>query len=130
MRLYALAQVRVTEIAADPACKGCNTCPGPDDPDSKCHAWRARRPVGERTDWPMCPIGMLRTPSWRALADRFIAARVTPIDDFPSGVTEWAYRGFLEIQAAVRARDDADEKAARQGRPPRSAQMSLRAEED
>lgn len=73
----------------------------------------------------MCPIGMLRVPAWRALTDRFIASRITPLDDFPSGVTEWAYRGFIELQAAVRERDEADAKRTQQGAPPRSAQMSI-----
>ena len=54
----------------------------------------------------MCPEGMLKNPSWRTLVERYIAASVSPLQDWPEGYTAWAHDGIVELRIAIRAEED------------------------
>lgn len=99
LELYAYAQARVADVkrVCDKPCKG---CPGPGVPDG-CERRGWPRVVAGRADWPVCPLGMLRVPLWQDIVDTKVAARISPIADFPNCLTAGAYRGLIELQDAL-----------------------------
>lgn len=110
LALYALAQARVGDVKR--ACDGpCQDCPGPGVPDG-CETRAFPRAVAGRADWPMCPLGMLRVPTWQDVVDLKLAARVSPIHGFPDCLTAGAFRGVLELHDAVAREDERQIKEA------------------
>lgn len=103
LALYAIAQARSELVEA--ACRDqCAGCPGPMAPNG-CASRKYPRVVAGQT-WPMCPLGMLRVPAWIELRDAYLAAQVSPLQDWPDGFTLWAYQGMLALQQAVRQERD------------------------
>lgn len=129
LALYALAQARVVDVkrACDVPCKG---CPGPGMPDGcEVRGWPAA--VAGRADWPLCPLGMLRVPTWQDIVDVKLAARVSPIAGFPDCLTAGAVRGLLELHDAVvredtRQMNEASKKSANPSRPDFSGRRATR----
>lgn len=68
--------------------------------------------VAGRADWPLCPLGMLRVPAWQDIVDIKLAARVSPIANFPDCLTAGAFRGVLELHDAVAREDERQIKDA------------------
>lgn len=69
---------------------------------------------------------MQSSPAWHKLVDRYLASQVSPLSDFPGGYVAWAYRGLVELHAAVKAeeRRKHDETASKKAGPPQSSQRS------
>lgn len=106
LHLYALAQARADDVEA--ACSTpCKGCPGLDHPQG-CMTRKWPRAVAGRADWPMCPLGMLRLPAWRALVDRYFASKVSALDGWPAAYSAWAHDAMLEVRAAA-SREEARE---------------------
>lgn len=103
LSLYALAQARAGDVkqACEAACKG---CPGPGE-EGGCETRKWPKAVAGRADWPVCPYGMLRTPTWRDITDTYISTKISPLAGFPDCLTAGAYRGLLELNDAVRNED-------------------------
>lgn len=99
LALYALAQARVADVkrACDVPCKD---CPGPGVPDG-CETRRWPQVVAGRSDWPVCPLGMLRVPTWQDIVDLKVAARISPISGYPDCLTSGAYRGLVDLHEAL-----------------------------
>lgn len=104
LALYALAQARASEVQR--ACgTACKDCAGPAEPGG-CETRKWPQVVAGKADWPMCPLGMLRTAAWRALVERYLAAKIAPIQGWPNGFSAWAYDAMLELHMAVREEDE------------------------
>lgn len=126
LALYALAQARAEEVTA--ACQTpCRDCPGP-GVEGGCETRAHPKAVAGRADWPMCPLGMLRAPTWRAIVDAFVASKVSPLQEWPEGYTAFAHEGMVELHAAVRKEDErrAREASGRPGGPVFSGRRSAR----
>lgn len=110
--LYALAQAREKEVRA--ACaERCKDCPGPEHPSGCLSRPATTRPVAGRSDWPICPMGMLRTRAWEEIVDLYLAAKVSPIAGFPEAHPAWVQDGVIALLSAVRAEEDRQLKDAR-----------------
>lgn len=109
LTLYAHAQARVGDVkrACDGPCKG---CPGPGAPEG-CERRGWPRVVAGRADWPVCPLGMLRVPTWQDIVDTKVAARISPLADFPNCLTAGAYRGLVELHDALAREEERAVKA-------------------
>lgn len=114
LALYALAQARVAEVkrACDGPCKG---CPGPGMPEG-CETRKWPVAVAGRADWPLCPLGMLRVPTWQDIVDTKVATKLSPIAGFPECLTAGAFRGLVELQDALAREDERTMRAASQSR--------------
>lgn len=99
LALYALAQVRAQDVERVMLSR-CADCSG-----ERCDK-PMRVMVAGRVDWPACPLAMLRAPSWRALVDTFLAARISPLTGWPDGYTAWAVEGLVELQSAIRQEEE------------------------
>ena len=104
LALYALAQARADEVVR--SCDAhCKDCPGPGEQEG-CESRKWPSAVAGRSDWPTCPMGMLRAPAWRAIVDAYVASKVSPLRDWPDGYAAFAHEGMIELHAAVRREDD------------------------
>lgn len=99
--LYALAQVRASEVV-ERLGERCKDCPGPHEPNG-CMRRRRKLTLLGRSDWPLCPLGMLRVPLWQGIADTYRASKISPIAGFPDSVPCVVFDGLLEIDLAVAA---------------------------
>jgi len=104
--------VRAEDVRA--ACKGaCADCPGPEAEDG-CLTRRHPSIVAGRSDWPMCPQGMLGARTWQECVELFVAAKVSPIghpEDRPAFVQD----ALVSLFAAVRNDDERRHKEASKG---------------
>lgn len=120
--LYALAQARAEEVWQATA-KRCADCPGP-DADDGCRTRPFTGVVVGRSDWPLCPRGMTRARTWRAIVDRYVDAQISPLSGFPERYKSVATRGFRELRQAIRAEDERQAKqTSRPNALPRYAGM-------
>jgi hypothetical protein len=110
--LCALAELRMPELREHPACKQCKDCDG-----SRCATWASRTPVLERRDWPACPIGMTRAPGWRDARDTYIAAKVSPLSDYPNGFVAGGTDALIELKHAAGEEERRQLDAAATGTP-------------
>jgi len=112
LSLYALAQVRADDVRE--ACKGtCADCPGPEAEDG-CLTRKYPALVAGRSDWPMCPQGMLRVRTWQECVDLYVAAKVSPIGH-PEGRPAFVQDALVSLFAAVRVDDERRAKEAQKG---------------
>ncbi len=109
LALHALAQARAEEVQRVCA-KTCGDCPGPGEPGG-CET-RKVPPVAGRAAWPVCPMAMLRAPTWREIVDRFVLSRVSPHAADPARLTAFAVDGLVELHSAVRREDERVAKEA------------------
>lgn len=109
--LYALAQANVERLRAS-ACADCSGCPGPEDA-AGCRTRRWNRSALGRSDWPKCPLAMLREPAWQAIRDVFDAAQASAISGWPEAYPDFVVRGVTELKVAALAalKEEAKKKA-------------------
>jgi hypothetical protein len=126
LHLYALAQVRASEVKQQTG-KHCDGCPGPGVAGG-CETRPFRKVCLGRHDWPMCPRGMTRDPMWERIVERYVAAQVSPLADYPDDYTPLGVRGLVAIKVAVREEDDRRmrEQTKRPGGPQWTGRTSAR----
>ena len=106
LELYALAEARFDDLEKLPACGRCKDCPGPEAKGSRCFEWPDGAPALKRRDWPMCPVGMTKVVTWRRIVERFIAAKVSPVDGWTDDYLASAYEGGVRLHVALRREED------------------------
>ncbi len=105
--LYALAQVRADELVEKlgPRCK--KECEG--------GCTQTRWAALGRSDWPRCPLTMLRDPLWQGIADLYRGSRVSALSGFPEAFTPVAVDGLAELEHAVQEKMRADIRNQQRG---------------
>lgn len=97
---FARAQARAVDV--DRACaKRCADCPGPGVPGG-CETRPKPGMIAGRADWPVCPAGLLREPTWRRIAGLYMASLVAPLERWPRGWKAYVVDGLVQLRAAVR----------------------------
>lgn len=120
--LCALAEMRMPELRAHAACKGCldergrKLCDG-----TKCATWKSRAPVLGRKDWPACPIAMTLEDGWREVREVYLASKVSPLANFPDGYVAGAVDAFVEIKHAGLDEEKRQMDATKDGPKPDAA---------
>lgn len=57
----------------------------------------------------MCPMGMLKSPTWRRVVELYIATTISPSIDWQA-LTAWTHDALIELRVAVRAEEDRQAK--------------------
>lgn len=125
LSLYALAEARYKELEVASACSRCKDCPGPERKGSRCYEWAQRGNLAlQRSDWPVCPVGLTKVAAWRRIVERFIASKVTPLADFPESYLAVVHDAFVELHVALKAEERRSVDEARS--KPRGPAMSTK----
>jgi len=100
---FARAEARAAEI--DRACaKRCGDCPGP-GVEGGCETRGKPGMIVGRSDWPVCPRGLTRDPTWRRIVGLYQSALVSPLTGWPRAYRSYVVNGLVQLRSAVREED-------------------------
>lgn len=97
---FARAEARAAEV--ERACKTrCEKCPGPGVPGG-CETRPRPGMIAGRSDWPVCPSGLRRDPTWRRIVDLYRASLVAPLERWPRAYRPYVVERLVALREAVR----------------------------
>ncbi len=67
-------------------------------------------PIMGYEHWPTCPIRLIRSPQWQAIARLYNAKGVSPLSGWPHAFAAWTVDALTELQAAFNRKEAAEVK--------------------